>query len=234
MKIRRTILASLTAAGLLLNCFFGFLPATAQAASSSEIKKQIEAVEEEKAALKKQITQVQSQYEENENDLLDLIARKNVLDQEIGLLSTQITKTNTQITYYSTLIADKQDELTAARERLEELNEAYKGRIRTVEENGEISYWEVVFKANSLFDLLDRLNIVSEIAASDQRRLQELREAAQEVETAQLALEQEKQDLEQTKRELDESQAELDAKKEASNELLQQLLSRADELEAMR
>ena len=220
MKIRRTILASLTAAGLLLNCFFGFLPATAQAASSSEIKKQI--------------TQVQSQYEENENDLLDLIARKNVLDQEIGLLSTQITKTNTQITYYSTLIADKQDELTAARERLEELNEAYKGRIRTVEENGEISYWEVVFKANSLFDLLDRLNIVSEIAASDQRRLQELREAAQEVETAQLALEQEKQDLEQTKRELDESQAELDAKKEASNELLQQLLSRADELEAMR
>lgn len=234
MKIRRTILASLTAAGLLLNCFFGFLPAAAQAASSSEIKKQIEAVEEEKAALKKQITQVQSQYEENENDLLDLIARKNVLDQEIGLLSTQITKTNTQITYYSTLIADKQDELTAARERLEELNEAYKGRIRTVEENGEISYWEVVFKANSLFDLLDRLNIVSEIAASDQRRLQELREAAQEVETAQLALEQEKQDLEQTKRELDESQAELDAKKEASNELLQQLLSRADELEAMR
>ena len=45
MKIRRTILASLTAAGLLLNCFFGFLPATALAASSSEIKKQIAAVE---------------------------------------------------------------------------------------------------------------------------------------------------------------------------------------------
>ena len=61
MKIRKTILVSLTAAGLLLNCFFGLIPTVAEAASSSEIKKQIEAVEEEKAALKKQITQVQSQ-----------------------------------------------------------------------------------------------------------------------------------------------------------------------------
>ena len=73
-----------------------------------------------------------------------------------------------------------------------------------MEEEGEVSYWEVVFKANSFSDLLDRLNMVEEIAASDKRRLQELSDAANKVEEAQDELEAEKVELEDTKKDLDE------------------------------
>ena len=59
-------------------------------------------------------------------------------------------------------------------------NASYKLRIRTMEEEGTLSYWEVLFKANSFSDLLDRLNMVEEIAASDNRRLQELDEATKD------------------------------------------------------
>ena len=127
------------------------------------------------------------------------------------------------------LIADKQDELDNAQEHYDTLNEEYKVRIRTMEEEGTLSYWEVLFKANSFSDLLDRLNMVEEIAASDNRRLQELDEATKAVETAQTELTAEKADLEVTRKELDETQAELDSKREEADEVIKELVAKGEE-----
>ena len=214
-----SILAGVMAAVMLLTLILGLLPTRASAASSSEIKKQI-------TALKKKV-------EETKEEITNIISKKNVIDQEIQLLHTQIDTINEQISSFNVLIADKQDELDNAEARYEALNEDNKLRIRTMEEEGELSYWEVLFKANSFSDLLDRLNIVEEIAASDQRRLKELSEAADDVETAQAELETEKEDLELTKQELDDTQAEMDAKREEADALIQELLTKADDLEAL-
>ena len=102
-----------------------------------------------------------------------------------------------------------------------------------MEEEGEVSYWEVLFKANSFSDLLDRLNMVEEIAASDKRRLQELSDAANKVEEAQAELETEKGELETTKKDLDDTQTEMNEKSKESEALLQELLQKADDLEAL-
>lgn len=236
MKKRKrmvSILAGIMAAVMVLTLVLSLIPTKASAASSSEIRKQINQLKEEKEALKDKIAEVQAQYEENENEIADIIAKKNVIDQEIQLLSTQITNINEQIKAFNILIADKQDELDHAQERYEQLNEDNKLRIRTMEEEGELSYWEVLFKANSFSDLLDRLNMVEEIAASDNRRLKELGDAANAVEEAQEELEVEKADLEGTKQELDDTQAELDDKRAEADALLQELLEKADDLEAL-
>ncbi|MFR3325304.1 MAG: coiled-coil domain-containing protein [Oscillospiraceae bacterium] len=156
-----------------------------------------------------------------------------MIDQEIQLLNTQIININEQISAYNLLIADKQDELDTAEDRLETLNQENKERIRTMEEEGEVSYWEVIFKANSFSDLLDRLNMVEEIAASDKRRLQELSDAANKVEEAQDELEAEKVELEDTKKDLDDTQAEMNEKNKESEALLQELLQKADDLQAL-
>ena len=173
---------------LLLSLLLSLLPTPAHAASSSEIRNQINDLKEQKEDLKAQIEEVKGQYQENENEIADMVSRKNVIDQEIGLLNTQIIVMNEEIAAYNLLIADKQDELDDATDRLEQLNQEHRDRIRTMEEEGEVSYWEVLFKANSFSDLLDRVNMVEEIAASDQRRLQELSDAADRVEEAQEAL----------------------------------------------
>lgn len=236
MKNRKrmvSILAGLMAAVMLLTLVLSLLPTRVSAASSSEIRKQINALKEEKNALQDKIAEVQEQYEQNENEIADIIARKNVIDQQIQLLSEQIVNINETISKYNTLIADKQDELDHAQERYEALNDENSIRVRTMEEEGEVSYWEVLFKANSFSDLLDRLNMVEEIAASDQRRLGELAAAAEEVENAQEILTAEKAEQEQTKQELDNTQAEMDQKQEEANALLQELLSKADDLEAL-
>ena len=228
-----SVLAGIMAAIMLLTLMLSLLPTPASAASSSEIRKQINALKEEKEAIKDKIEEVQGQYEENENEIVDLMERKSVIDQEVQLLNEQVENINDQLKAFNLLIADKQDELDNAEERYQQLNDDNKLRIRTMEEEGELSYWEVLFKANNFSDLLDRLNMVEEIAASDNRRLQELADAANNVVEAQQELEVEKEDMEKTKEELDSTQAELDAKVQESMDLLQELLSKGDELAAL-
>ena len=236
MKNRKrlvSVLSGIMAAVMLLTLLMSVLPTRANAASSSEIRKQINQLKKEKQELQDKIADVQEEYEENENEIADIIAKKNVIDQEIQILSEQITNMNDQLSAYNLLIADKQDELDNAEDLYAQLNEENKVRVRTMEEEGQLSYWEVLFKANSFSDLLDRLNMVEEISAADNRRLQQLSDAADAVEVAQEDLQSEKAEMEVTKKELDDAQEEMNVKRQEADDLLQELLSKADDLEAL-
>ena len=233
MKNRKrlvSILAGIMAAVMILSLLFSILPSRVWAVSSSEIRKQINALQDNRKDIKNQISDLKAQYEATTDEITDIVARKNIIDQQIGLLHTEIININEQLSAYSVLIADQQEELDRAQARFNQLNEDCKTRIRAMEEEGNISYWEVLFKANSFSDLLDRLNMVEEITASDTRRLQELSAAAQAVEDAKAELAQEKSELEVTRGELNTAQTELDAKRAEADELIQQMLAKSEEL----
>lgn len=233
-----SVLAGALAAILLLTLLIGLIPTNASAAKLTsgkleglkgqiaELEKKDKEIEKEKAALRDQINANMSEMEK-------LIAEKNAIDQEIGLINEQIANINEQVTIYGMLIADKQEELDEAKARLEQLREQNRERIRAMEEEGSLSYWSVLFKASSFSDLLDRLNMIEEIAEADQRRLKEMDLAAQEVEAAQLALESEKAELEATKTELDDLQAELVVKRQAADEVLIELHKQGEAFEEL-
>ena len=234
MKNRKkfvSILAGVMAAIMLLTLVLSLIPTPASAASSREIKKQIEQLKKQKTELQGQIEDVKKQYEANEDEIENIVNKKYTIEQEILLLYEQIDNINQQLSAYTLLIADQQDELDAAQARYEELNEKNKERIRAMEEDGSVSYWAVLFKANNFSDLLDRLDMIEEIAAADKRRLQELSEAADAVEEAQYQLLAEKDEIELTKLELDATQEQLDEKKAEAQELLTQLIEKGYELE---
>ena len=202
MKNRKkvvSILAGIMAAIMLLTLIISLIPVPASAASSKEIKKQIENLKAQKKELEGQIKDVKEQVEKNEDEVEDMVNQKYAIDQEIVLLYEQVDNINQQISAYGLLIADQQDELDAAVARYDDLSEKNKERGRAMEEDGTVSYWAVLFKANSFSDLLDRLDMIEEIAASDQRRLKEMSEAAELVAEAQEQLVFEKDELEVTK-----------------------------------
>ena len=228
-----SILAGIMAAVMLLSLIAMLLPTPASASVSSEIRAQINDLRAQRNEIKNQIKEIKEEYKENEDEVADIIARKNVIDQEVALLHAEIMNISEQISAFNVLIADKQDELDHAEENYLTLNEENKSRIRTMEEEGSLSYWEVLFKANSFSDLLDRLNMVEEIAASDQRRLKALSDAKDAVEVAQAELEEEKAALEETKTELDTAQEELAVKREEADAVFQELMEKAEELKAM-
>ena len=203
----------------------------AKAVSSDVLKEELDALKADRENLLAQIKDLEKQQEDNISDIEGIIKQKGILDRQIALLYTEVDNVNKQIATYNLLIADKQEELEKAQKRLEELNKQNKERIRAMEEEGELSYWSVLFKANSFSDLLDRLNMINEIAAADRRRLKQMQEAAQEVADAQSVLAEEKRQLEIIKAELQETQVVLDIKNQEADQLLSDLVKVSENLE---
>ena len=233
MKKRKqwvSVLAGIMAAVMLLSLILSLIPTNVSAASSSEIKKQIAELKNQKKELESQMKDVQNQVEENEDEITNMVSQKNAIDQEIFLLYEQIENIDQQLAAYALLIADKQDELDNAQAHLNAVSAKNKERIRAMEEDGELSYWSVLFKSSSFSDLLDRLSMIDEIAVADERRLLEMNAAAEEVAVAQLALETEKDELEVVKAEMNEAQTVLDEKRAEADALLTELVEKGYEL----
>ena len=212
---------------------FGVLPATASAASSKEIQKQIDGLKSKRAELQKEIDAIQRDYDANFSEMESLVAEKNAIDQEMTLISSKIEATNAEISAYSQLIADTQDELDDAQEELRKLSEAHRERVRVMEEEGELSYWEVLFQANSFTDLLDRMNMIEEINAADRRRIEQMRIAADIVTATQMNLSNEKSALETVREQLAEDEQVLAEKSGQYYDLLYQLEQKAEEFEIL-
>ena len=212
---------------------FGVIPVPAAAASSAQIQKQINGLKTKKAELQKEIDAIQQQYDANFSDMEALVAEKNTIDREMTLISSKIEATNEEIAAYSQLIADTQDELDDAQEELRLLSEAHRERVRAMEEEGELTYWEVLFEANSFTDLLDRLTMIEEINAADRRRIEQMRVAADIVTATQMNLNSEKRALEETREELAEDEKVLEEKSGQYYELLYELEQKAEEFEIL-
>ena len=227
-----SFLAGVMAAVMLLSLILSLIP-PALAASSGEIRNQINDLKKQQNQLRQDMNDLREQYEKNEDEIADLLSRKALIDQEIFLMHTQISNINQQISAFALLIADKQDELQEAQERYRLLNEEYRDRIRAMEEEGSMSYWEVLFKANSFADLLDRLNMIQEIARADRRRMASLRDAADEVAAAKESLVTEMEALEETRRELDEANALLTEKKKEAEATLSELVETGRKIDGL-
>ena len=233
MKNRKkliSVLAGIMAAVLLLSLLLSLIP-VAHAASSSEIRNQIDDLKLQQDLIREEKESLKEQYRENEDEIANLVAKKILIDHEIFLLYAEIDLMNEQISAFALLIADKQDELDEAQGRYDALCDEHRDRIRIMEEEGTMSYWEVIFKANSFADLLDRLNIIQEIAAADRRRLAALSEAAEEVAAAKDSLYGEMADMEATRQELGDAQEELRVKKQEAEATLAELIERGHDLE---
>ena len=235
--MKRKKLVSAVAAGmailLILALLLSLIPATVFAASSSDIQEELNNLESQAQEIQRAKEELAQQQAANASDTRDVVSRKKDIDQEIKIIHDEIENLNAQIQNYNQLIAEKQKELDDAQTRQAELNQQYRVRIRTMEESGKISYWSVLFQANSFTDLLDTINKISEIAAHDQAMLAELDRVAQEIQTAQAELAQEKSNLDAQKTALAVSQAELDEKSAEANAILAELTADAAKLDSL-
>lgn len=232
-KLWVSIIAGLLAVIMILSLVVGVLPDLVSAKSSSQIKEELNDLKDEKEEIDQRIEELEGQLSDNLKDMEAIVEQKNIIDQQIFMLYEKMANLNEQITAYSVLIAEKQAELDTAETHLKELNRKHKERIRAMEEDGALSYWSVLFKANSFADLLDRMNMIEEIAAADQRRLREINEAAKAVAETKAELETERAQLEENKNQLATSQAELEVKRAEADELLTQLVASGEEYEKL-
>ena len=228
-KVTR-IICLVLAAVLLLSLVSSALIMLVSAASSTEIKNELTALRAKQAEIQKQSDALEKQIAENKTQTQTIVSQKADIDQQMEMSRQKIENLNAQIQQYNLLIAEKQNELDDAVTREESLTAQYKARLRSMEETGSVSYWSILFKASSFADLLDRVDMIREIAASDQLMMEQLSEATKKVETERTELEAEKHELEQTETELAAEQASLEEKRAEADKLILQMQAEYDAL----
>ena len=174
-------------------------------ASAQVTQEQIDKLREEKREYERQKREIQSKINTIEFERMTEIAKKEVLDQRITLTGLEIDNINETINQYSILIREKEYEVVIAQNREDTQLQKYRGRVRDMEENGIISYLEIIFDSTSFSDLLARIDFVNDIMRADENSYIDLQQARNETEAA-------KVDLEVTKSELDEEKATLEDK----------------------
>lgn len=224
-----TLLLSAVMAGTIV---FRALPLSVTAASSAALQSQLEDLQSEADAIAAEAERLQQEMAENQSETQSIVDRKSNIDQKLELTRQQVENLNQQIQQYNLLIAEKQAELDEATERETALNEQYKLRLRAMEESGSVSYWSVLFHASSFTNLLDRLDMIQEIAEADRTMLRELQQAADEIVAARTEVEQGRTQLQEAKDELAVLETQLAEERAEADEILVELASNQKELEA--
>lgn len=228
-KFRR-VLISVLAALLVFSLLAGIVVMIVSAKTSSEIQAEIDALEEKSNEIAQQREALESEIAENANKTLTTVEEKAQVDQEIELTRQSIEVVSEQIHQFSLLIAEKQAELDELEVEQQAMFERYKLRMRAMQERGEINYWYVLLEAESFSDMLSSRTMIEEIAKTDQRMMDELRQLAAEIIAAKESLAGDKAELEGKKAELAEAQELLAQKREESDALLTDLISDRERL----
>ena len=191
----------------------------------------IDALKNDASDLSQQKKEIQSKLSALSDDISNTMKKKELLDSEISLLSKEITNVESQISTYTGLIAQTETELADAQEREAAQYELFCKRVRAMEERGEISYWSVLFKAQSFSDMLSLLDITNEIMDSDQAVIDQLKALQEEIQEKQESLEAQKAESEAAKATLVSKKSELNKQREAANALVAQLRQSQSEYE---
>lgn len=154
--------------------------------------------------------ELESQLDSLSDDKAQALKRKELLDQQISNTSAQIANVEAQISEYEELITQTEAELADAEKREEAQYELFCSRVRSMEEQGTVSYWSVLFKADSFTDLLSRLDFVNEIMDYDQRVIQDLQDLQQEITEKKESLEDSRSESEAAKAKLVSEKSTLD------------------------
>ncbi|MCL2628122.1 MAG: peptidoglycan DD-metalloendopeptidase family protein [Oscillospiraceae bacterium] len=192
-------------------------------ASSRATQAQIDKLKAEKRDFEREKREITSKINSIEFERLKEIEKKEVLDERIMLTGLEIDNINETISQYNTLIREKEYDIIVAQNREEAQLQRYKTRVRDMEENGIISYLEILFGSTSFSDLLARIDFVSDIMRADENSYNALQKARRDTLTAKDELEVTKVELEEELSYVEELKTELEEQLEEAHALIKKM-----------
>ncbi len=178
-------------------------------------------------SLNAQKAKIQSELNKVASSKNSAMQQKQLLEQKINVLRQQIAVTEQTISTLSAQIEQKEQELAEAKEKEAKYFDLFCERVRSMEEDGDISYWEVLFQSKTFSQLLDQVNKVGEIMDYDNEVMDNLEEARKEVAAAKSELETSKREQEAARNSLQAQKSDLDAEASKVNNLIAQLNSQS-------
>ena len=177
------------------------LPEAVVVPASAVTQAEIDAMKEEANSLKQQQEEIQDQLDSLAADRENAMARKTLLEQQINATRAEINTIAAQIAKYDELIAQKQEELSQAEAEEQAQYELFCERVRYMEEQGEVSYWSILFSSKDFADLLDNAMMVEEIMDYDNQVMDQLIALREQIEEDKAELETARQEQQDAKAE---------------------------------
>lgn len=194
-------------------------------ASIDSTKSDISALNQQKADLANQQLEAQKTLDELAKQENSAMERLNALEEKIGILADQINTTQDIIDEYDVMIQETQVKLADAQAEEETYYALFLERVRSMEEEGTVSYWEILFQSASFSDLLDRLSFVNDVMKYDNDMMDNLEAARQAVADAEAELESEQAEQEEAKAQLESEKAEQEEAADQEEEVLNEILA---------
>ena len=234
MKRLKNILGRSFALAMALLILAGVTFEMTQAATSAAkvTQSQIDALKKDANALAAEKKELANQLKEIRADKSQAQNQKNLLEQQINVIQDEINNINDQIGKYDEMIGIKQDEINETQARTDRQYELFCQRVRTMEEDGETSYWSIILGSSTFAEMLDNFMMVEEIIEYDNSVMDALAALKQQLRTEQAELEDARTQQEAAKAVQVSAQNELKDRQSEVNDLIKEISSQEDKLEA--
>ena len=211
-RVLRRVLCVLLALAMLAP-----LPAVVVPDVMAVTQAEIDSLKANAGDLDRQKAELQKQLKAIAADKSKAMDKKQLLEQQIDVIQSEIGNINQQITKYDELIGQAQTGIAQTEQEEAQLYELFCQRVRYMEEEGDVNYWAILFNAASFSDLLDRLIMVDEIMEYDNAVMDsliatraKLQESKNQLETARKEQQAAKDKQVSARKELEGREAEVD------------------------
>ncbi len=224
-------LRSALAAGLALTMVVGLPPMMAVPASAAVTQAQIDALKQDATKLNAEKNELKKQLNAVAADKSKALQKKNILERQINVIQTEINNIASQIAQYDELIVIKETDLVQIQEDEARQYDLFCDRVRMMEEEGEISYWAILFNSSSFADLLDRYMMVEEIMDYDNAVMEQLVATREQIKVEKAALETARSEQQAAKAVQEAAKAELKEQENEVDKLVSEISAQEDQLE---
>ncbi len=223
-------------AAVLLLALVIFLPLTGPGVvleTSAVTQAEIDALKGSAGKLAEQKKDIQAQLKAVQADKSNALKKKELLEDQIDLIRQEIANINEQIAMYDQLIAEKTAELEQAEADEKAQFDLFCRRMRHMEEQGETSYWSILFTSGDFSELLDNYMMIEEIIQYDNQVIDSLVALQEKVANDRTVLEEAQAEQEEAKAQQMAAQDELKAQEDEVDKLIAEISAQEDLLEEM-
>ena len=194
LKITAVILCALVAAG-------SFTYVTDHNHVTVEAKT-VSDLEDEKAANEAEIAKLQGEMDDIDGDISQAEKEQQLLQEKIDLQNENIDIVNTKINDLSNRISEKEKKIEELKidiaNKQDDINvglEQFKERLRAMYISGNDSLASALVGATDFYDMLSKIELISQVAKHDNELIDNLKTQLQQFEEAQAQLDAENQEL---------------------------------------
>ena len=210
MKKRRkftSLVCLLLALLMVFSLIFSIIPVKAYAVTQDEIS----AITQQKSELADRVAECRNRIDLLKKEQATVLEAKSAFEEQNRAANEQLNLVAQEIAIYDDMIKEKEKELTKAQKREEKQLEAYRTRVRAMEENGSYNILALIVNSRSFAEFLTAMDDMGEIMESDKRLEKQYIAAREETEEVKEEFEAVRTEMEAKQATLKEEQAELEA-----------------------